>query len=262
MNLQLLVMLLLKGLIAGLIVGFVTASIKSWVDRFFLVIILVGLLQIPIQESIVINLIVVSLAALMMLLRQSQVLTLVQADWPLVILPAVLGGVLGRILALNIDATWLLGALGVYAILAGLRLVLIKPMPERDDKAHPAWIAPIAALSGALAGLLSAGGKPFPVPLYNAALGHHPRRAYALASLGVVSGAWIGLLSQVALGHPLDQGDLLLALYLFAVIVLTALVVERFWTPKLNRIVTYVIAPLLVLVGARFLWMVWAAGLG
>lgn len=27
--------LLLKGLLAGVIVGFVTASIKSWVDRFF-----------------------------------------------------------------------------------------------------------------------------------------------------------------------------------------------------------------------------------
>lgn len=248
--------LLLKGLIAGLIVGFVTASIKSWVDRFFLVIMLVGLLQMPIQEAIIVNLIVISMAALMMMLRQSQVLTSVQADWPLVVLPAVLGGAVGRILALNIGARWLLAALGVYAILAGLRLVLIKPMPERDDKAHPAWMAPIAALSGGLAGLLSAGGKPFTVPLYNAALGHHPRRAYALATLGVVSGAWVAVLTQVALGHPLEQGNLLLALYLFVIIVLTALGVERFWTPELNRIVTYVIAPLLVLVGARFLWMV------
>lgn len=247
--------LLLKGLAAGLIVGFVTASIQSWVDRFFLVIILVGLLKLPIQEAVVINLVVVSLAALMMVLRQSQVLTSVQAEWPLVVLPAVLGGALGRLLALNIGAKWLLGTLGVYAILAGLRLVLIRPMPERDDKAHPAWIVPIAAASGVLAGLLSAGGKPFTVPLYNAALGHHPRRAYALASLGVVSGAWIGLLTQMAVGHPLDQRDLLLALYLFVVIVLTALAVERIWTPKLSRIVSYVIAPILVVVGARFLLM-------
>ena len=250
------IVLLLKGLIAGLIVGFVTASIQSWVDRFFLVIILVGLLKLPIQEAIVVNLIVVSLAALMMMLRQSQVLASVQADWPLVVLPAVLGGALGRVLAFNIAPTVLLGALGVYAILAGLRMLLIRPMPERDDKAHPIWIVPIAAVSGTLAGLLSAGGKPFTVPLYNAALGHHPRRAYALASMGVVSGAWIGLLTQVALGHPLDQSDLLLALYLFVVIVLTALAVERIWTPKLSRIVSYVVAPILVAVGVRFLWMV------
>lgn len=249
------IILLLKGLAAGLIVGFVTASIQSWVDRFFLVIILVGLLQLPIQEAVVVNLIVVSLAALMMLLRQTQVLTSVQGDWALVVLPAALGGILGRVAALNVRPQVLLGVLGAYAILAGLRLVLIKPLPERDDKAHPAWMAPIATLSGALAGFLSAGGKPFTVPLYNAALGHHPRRAYALATLGVVSGAWVGLLAQVALGQFISQRDLLLAVYLFVIIVLTALAVERFWTQKLNRVVTLVIAPILILVGARFLWM-------
>jgi uncharacterized membrane protein YfcA len=251
------IILLLKGLLAGLIVGFVTASIQSWVDRFFLVIILVGLLQLPIREAVVINLMVVSLAALMMLLRQTQVLTSVQGDWPLVVLPAALGGILGRVAALNVRPQVLLGLLGVYAILAGLRMVLIKPLPERENKAHPAWTAPIAGLSGLLAGLLSAGGKPFSVPMYNAALGHHPRRAYALATLGVVSGAWLGLLSQVALGQPIPQGSLLLAVYLFVVIVLTALAVERFWTQRLNRVVTFVIAPILVLVGLRFLMLAW-----
>ncbi|RME43350.1 MAG: sulfite exporter TauE/SafE family protein [Chloroflexi bacterium] len=251
-----LIMLLVKGLVAGLIVGFVTASIRSWVDRFFLVIILVGLLRMPIQEAVVVNLIVVSLAALMMMLRQTQVLTSVQADWPLVILPAALGGMLGRVVALNVRPQLLLGILGVYAILAGVRLVLIKPLPERENKAHPAWIAPIAGLSGALAGFLSAGGKPFTVPVYNAALGHHPRRAYALASLGVVSGAWLGLFAQIGLGHPISQDGLLLAVYLFVVIVLTALAVERIWTERLNRIVTLTVAPLLVLVGLRFVWVV------
>ncbi len=250
--------LLLKGLLAGVIVGFVTGSIRSWVDRFFLVIILVGLMQIPIQDAIVINLLVVSLAALMMLLRQTQVVTAVQADWPLVVLPAVLGGVLGRIAALNIRPMVLLAVLGVYAILAGLRLVLIKPLPERENKGHPAWITLIAGLSGALAGLLSAGGKPFTVPLYNAALGHHPRQAYALASLGVVSGAWVALATQMALGQTISQQSLLLAVYLFIVTVLTALIVNRFWSEKLGRIVNLVIAPLLVLVGIRFLMMAFA----
>jgi len=69
----------LKGLLSGLIVGFVTASIRSWVDRFFLVIILLGLMRMPIPEAVTINLIVVSLAALMMLLRQTEVLTSVRA---------------------------------------------------------------------------------------------------------------------------------------------------------------------------------------
>lgn len=210
-------------------------------------------MKIPIPEAVTINLIVVSLAALMMLLRQAEVLTSVRTDWPLVVLPAVLGGVLGRIASFNVSPKVLLGALGVYAILVGLRLVLIKPLLEREEKAHPVWIAPIAGLSGMLAGFLSTGGKPFTVPVYNAALGHHPRRAYALASLGVVSGSMTGLMAKI--GHPLTQGDLLLALYLFAVIALTALAVERVWSERLNRVVTLIIAPILVVVGVRFLLM-------
>lgn len=248
-----LTILLSKGLLAGLIVGFVTASIRSWVDRFFLVILLVGLMGIPIQEAVVVNLIVVSLAALMLLLRQTEVLTSVREDWPLVIVPAVLGGVLGRMVALGTSPRGLLITLGCYAILVGLRLVLIKPLPEQERKAHPGWMAPIAGLSGALAGFLSTGGKPFTTPLYNAALGHHPRRAYALGSLGVVSGAWVGLLAQVAVGNTIPQRDLLLSLYLFVVIILTALTVERIWSERLNRIVTLVIAPVLVAVGISFL---------
>lgn len=250
--------LLLKGLLAGLIVGFVTASIQSWVDRFFLVIILVGLVGLPIQQAIVTNLVVVSLAALTMLLRQSHVVQSVNMHWPKVVIPAVVGGVVGRIAALNVRPTVLVATLGVYAVLAGLRLVLIRPLAERENKAHPAWIAPIAAASGVLAGFLSAGGKPFTVPLYNGALGHHPRHAYALATLGVVGGAWAALLAQTSLGHALTQDTLLLAMYLFTVILLTALGVEKIWTPKLGRAVTYVIAPILVLVGARFLWVVFA----
>ncbi|MGB9592855.1 MAG: TSUP family transporter [Anaerolineae bacterium] len=248
--------LVLKGLLAGLIVGFVTASIQSWVDRFFLVIILVGLVGLPIQQAVVVNLIVVSLAALMMLLRQGGALQSVREHWPAVVIPAVVGGALGRVAALNVRPPVLLGVLGVYAVLAGLRLVIIKPLAERENKAHPAWIVPIAAGSGLLAGFLSAGGKPFTVPLYNGALGHHPRRAYALATLGVVSGAWAGLLTQGSVGPALTQDTLLLALYLFTVIALTALGVERIWTQRLGRVVTYIIAPILVLIGARFLWVV------
>ena len=110
-------------------------------------------------------------------------------------------------------------------------------------------------VSPPLAGFLSAGGKPFTVPLYNVALGHHPRRAYALASLGVVSGAWAGLFTLWQASLRRYQFDKQLALYLFVIIVLTALIVERVWTARLNRIVTYVIAPILVFIGVRFLWM-------
>jgi uncharacterized membrane protein YfcA len=248
--------ILAKGLLAGVIVGFVTASIQSWVDRFFLVIILIGLVGIRIQDAVVINLVVVSLAALMMLLRQADVLLSVRTHWAEIVVPAAVGGALGRVIALNLKPAVLLAILGVYAILAGLRLVFVRPLAERENKAHPAWMVAIAGGSGVLGGMLSAGGKPFAVPLYNAALGHHPRKAYALATLGVVSSVWVSLLTHVGLGQAIGQTSLLLALYLFVVIALTSLAVARVWTPTLNRIVTYTIAPILVLVGARFLWMV------
>jgi uncharacterized membrane protein YfcA len=121
-------LLLIKVLVASLIVGFVTASIKSWVDRFFLVILLTSLVGLPIQQSITINLVVVALAALMLALRQSEVMKSVREDWAILILSAGLGGILGRLLGLQTPAPVLLVVLGTYAILAGLRIIFIKPL--------------------------------------------------------------------------------------------------------------------------------------
>lgn len=247
--------LLLKGFLAGVIVGFVTASIKSWVDRFFLVILLVSLVRIPIQEAIVINLVVVALAAMTLALRQWQVLTSVREEWPRIVIPSILGGALGRLLALQTQAPIMLIVLGIYAILMGVRLVLIRPMPERETKAHSNWLAPVAFLASGLTGFLSAGGKPFKVPVYNWVLGHHPQKAYAMASVGVSVAAWSALGTQVAVGHSIAAGELGLAIYEFIIITLVALGIERFWTPRLNQIVTWVIAPILLLVGMRFILM-------
>lgn len=250
---ELILPLLLKGLLAGVIVGFVTASIKSWVDRFFLVILLVSLLNLPIQEAVGVNLIVIGLSALMLVLRQWPVLASVRQEWPQIILPSILGGALGRLLALQTHASVVIIVLGIYAILVGLRLVLIKPMPERKIKGHPNWLAPVAFLAGGLAGFLSAGGKPFKVPVYNWILGHHPQRAYAMASIGVSVAAWSALATQVGVGQPIAPADIGLAIYEFVIITLVALGIERIWTPRLNQVVTWIIAPILVLVGIRFL---------
>lgn len=246
-------LLLLKILLASLIVGFVTASIQSWVDRFFLVILLTSLVGLPIQRSITINLMVVALASLMLALRQSEVLKSVREDWAILILSAVLGGILGRLLGLQTPAPVLMVVLGAYAILAGLRMVLIKPLPEKDDKAHSAWLGPVAFMFGGLNGLLSAGGKPFSVPIYNWAMGHHPQRAYAMASVGVAAAAWSAVGAQVATGVPFTTADLGLAVYAFILITLVALLVSRIWSPRLNKVVTWIIAPLLVIIGIRFL---------
>jgi uncharacterized membrane protein YfcA len=99
-----LVPLLLKGLVAGVIVGAVTASIRSWVDRFFLVILLVSIVGLPIQQAITVNLVVVSVAALMMALRQTDVLTAVREDWAMIIISTGLGGLLGRLLGLSLPS--------------------------------------------------------------------------------------------------------------------------------------------------------------
>jgi len=248
-------LLWIKVFIASLIVGFVTASIKSWVDRVFLVILLTSLVGLPITHSIMVNLIVVALAALMMALRQGDVIKSVREDWVLIIVPAVLGGMVGRLIGLQANAPLLLLILGAYAILTGLRMIFIKPLPERDDKLHPNWQVPIAFFFGGLTGLISAGGKPFSVPFYNWVMGHHPQRAYALSSVGVTVAAWSAIGAQVATGNPFSPRDLGLAVYAFVLITLTALGVERIWTPKLNQIVTWIVAPILVLVGIRFIFM-------
>lgn len=250
-----LIPLLLKGLLAALIVGFVTASIQSWVDRFFLVIMLVGIVGLPIQEAVTVNLMVVSLAALMMALRQTEVLASVRADWALVIIPAIVGAVLGRVIGLNLSAQVLTILLGTYALLAGLRILFIRPLPEKETQAHPAWLAPVAFGASLLTGLLSAGAKVFQVPLFNLALGRHPKQAYALAALGVSVAAPVALATQIGLGAFPTSNQILLALYLFVIIVGVALTVKRFWTPKLNQVVSWIISPILILVGIRFLMM-------
>jgi uncharacterized membrane protein YfcA len=250
-----LAILLIKGLFAAIIVGFVTASIQSWVDRFFLVILLVGMLGMPIKDAITTNLIVVSLAALMMALRQSEILRSVRQDWGMIIIPAVIGAILGRALVVNLSSTVLLVILGLYALLAGLRLAFIKPLPAKETNLHPAWLVPVSFGAALLTGLLSAGGKVFQVPLYNLALGRHPKQAYALASLGVSVAAPVALASQVSMGFMLSANQILMASYLYIVIVGTALIVQRFWTPRLNQWVAWSISPILFLVGVRFLWM-------
>ena len=81
------------------------------------------------------------------------------------------------------------------------------------------------------------------------------KQAYALASLGVSVAAPVALVSQVSMGFVLSSNQILLAIYLFAIIVGSALFIRRFWTPRLNQWVTWFIAPILLLVGIRFLWM-------
>jgi len=250
-------LILIKGLIAAVIVGFVTASIKSWIDRVFLVIMLVGILGLPISQAIIINIIVVALAALLMVIRQRKMLnTAVPAgktEWLMIVPFAFIGGIAGRFISTALSPKGLLILLGIYAILVGLRIFFIKPLPERETKSHSAWMAPIALLSGILGGFLSTGGKPYAVPAYNNAMGHHPQRAYAFASLSIAVSIWSALATQLFFIQVPDSGVFILGLYEFAIITVTALIVNRFWSQKLNKVVNLTIAPILIIVGIKFI---------
>jgi len=248
--------LLVKGLIAALIVGFVTASIKSWIDRVFLVIMLVGILGLPIRQAIIVNLGVVALASLVMIFRERKLLhpsgPIGKYEWVLIAIPAILGGLAGRLAASVLSPKVLLAILGLYAVGVGLRILFIKPLGERETKGHPAWLMPIALGSGLFEGLISAGAKPFTVPAYNNAMGHHPKQAYAFATLGVVSATWTALITQFALVSVPTGSELILSLYEFLIITAVAFLVDRFWTQKLQKVVNYTIAPILIIVGIRF----------
>jgi hypothetical protein len=74
-----------------------------------------------------------------------------------------------------------------------------------------------------------------------------------MASVGVSVAAWSALAAQIAIGQPIAPGDLGMAIYEFIIITLVALGIERIWTPRLNQIVAWIIAPILVLVGIRFI---------
>ncbi len=126
------------------------------------------------------------------------------------------------------------------------------PRQQRESFSHPAYIAPITFAAGILTGLLSAGAKVFQVPLINKALGHDPKTAYALAALGVSISAPSALGIQFALGHFMEADQILLALYLFALIVGVAMVANQFWTARLSQWVSWIVSPILVLVGIRF----------
>lgn len=63
----------------------------------------------------------------------------------------------------------------------------------------------------------------------------------------------MALATQMMLGESIPQRSVLFAVYLFIVITLIALVVDRIWSAQLSRIVALVVAPILVITGLRFL---------
>ena len=247
--------LLVKAILAALIVGFVTASIKINMDRFFLVILLVFLVGLPFQEAILINLLVVLAAAGILFYRQSQGLRKLPRQYlPAIVISSAIGGLAGRALGLALPQPLLLVLFGVYAVGVGLRLVLVKMDPKAAALCAPAQLAPLFLFFGLIAGLLSAGGKPFKVPILNRAFCFSPPMAYMLSTVGVASAITAALVAQLILAPGAMTGEILeWAAFFIVSITAVSLVVERFWSQALQKYVSWTIAPILVIIGARFL---------
>ncbi|HOT60556.1 MAG TPA: sulfite exporter TauE/SafE family protein [Spirochaetales bacterium] len=121
---------------------------------------LVGIVGLPITEAIIVNLVVVALAALFMVIHQKKMLSTHvptgKREWILIAIPAFLGVIGGRLLGSRLSPHVLVSILGVYAILVGVRIFFIKPLPGREVKAHESWLAPASLTAGVLEGLISA----------------------------------------------------------------------------------------------------------
>jgi len=244
-------------LIAAVVVGFVTSALRIWIDRVFFVIILLTLGHLAIREAIALNVLVLLLASLSHgLVRREGWIWGEFGRFPswegwAAVVAGFAGGVLGWTWGLGLAGKVLLGALGLYAIAMAVRLALVKPQQGRSSAEHPGWILPIALGAGALTGLISAGGKPFAVPLYNRALGHHWPVAYAIATFGTIGAAFGAGLTQLVLnGYGVPEVETALAAW--AGISLVAWLTDRIWSPRLMRATTLAVAVVLFLVGIRF----------
>lgn len=247
--------LIFKAILAAVIVGFVTTSIKINMDRFFLVILLLFMVGLPFQEAILINLLVVLAAAGILFYRQAPGLRKLPRHYlPAIVGSSALGGLAGRALGLALPQSVLLILFGVYAVGVGLRLVLVKVDPKAAAACPPVQLAPLFLFFGLIAGLLSAGGKPFKVPILNRFFGFPPPMAYMLSAVGVASAITAALAAQLILA-PQSITVEIVAWAAFFIVSITAvsLVVERLWSPVLQKYVSWTIAPILVIIGVRFL---------
>lgn len=126
--------------------------------------------------------------------------------------------------------------------------------PKAAAVSPPSRLTPLFLFFGLIAGLLSAGGKPFKVPILNRAFGFPPPMAYMLSTVGVASAITAALAAQLILAPRAITGEIVVwAAFFIVAITAVSLVVERFWSPVLQKYVSWTIAPILIIIGVRFL---------
>ncbi|WP_293173442.1 TSUP family transporter [Oceanithermus sp.] len=243
----------------ALIVGFVTSSLRIWIDRVFVTLLLLTIGHLPIDAAVRVNLLVLLFAALSHgLIRREGWLWGAFGRFPswegwAAVLGGFVGGVLGRVWAQSLTAGVLVGVLGAYAIAMGLRLLLVKPGEGKPAPEHPGWIAPIALGAGLFTGLISAGGKPFTVPLYNWAVGHKLPVAYAIGTFGAIAAALGAVLAGYVYGPGFSGPTWATALAIWLGVSLVAWLTDRIWSPRLMKVTALLVAVVLISIGVKLL---------
>jgi len=241
----------LVGLII-LIVSFVTFYLKIKIDRFFLVLLLMLWFGFDINKAIIINALVMFLASLLFIREHKENLTKLPRNISVtIILTALTGAFIGRLVGSQFNAKILIIILGVYAVLVGLRLLFLKPRPVEggDLSLRISWIPFIFSI---LTGLISAGGKPLQIPMYTKFYKIPLPKAHLIASLGTMSAVIGLLLGQMVVDIHFFNMELFAWSWIYyAGIISITLLIENFWSQKGQKWVTYIVAPLLIIVGIR-----------
>jgi uncharacterized membrane protein YfcA len=239
-------------MLVALIVGFVTTYLNITIDRVFLVLLLVLWMGMDMQQAIVINALVMGLAALLFFRGQKS--HLAQIPRPVVgsiVILSLLGGLISRWVSLQLSDRTLLIVLGAYAIVVGLRLLILKPkmVPNGSYRTRASVITFIFSL---LTGFISAGGKPLQIPLLVKRCKLSMAQAYLVASLGTMSAVAGLLIGQVWFARVTFE-DLAWSWLYYAAITLVMFIFEPLRSNKVQKWVTLIAGVLLTLVGLKLI---------
>ncbi|QQE78221.1 TSUP family transporter [Alicyclobacillus sp. SO9] len=240
-------------ILVAFIVGFVTTYLKITIDRIFLVLLLVLWMGFGIQQAVVINALVMLLASLLFFRgAKSQLSQLPNTvKWTVLVL-SFGGGVFGRWVGLQSSSRALIVILGIYAILIGLRLLLIKPKMVPEGKIH-SGVGIVTFVFSILTGLISAGGKPLQIPVLVKGFKLSMPQAYLVASLGTIASTIGFLVGELWFTKAIPLSNLAWSWIYFVAISLIMFIFEPMWSQKMQRWVTLAVGILLPIVGIKLL---------
>lgn len=235
------------------IVGSVTTYLKITIDRIFLVLLLVLWMGFGIQQAVVINALVMLLASLLFVRGARPQLAQLpgRVTWSVVTL-SFIGGIFGRWIGLQMSSRGLLLILGIYAVLIGLRLLLIKPKMVPDGKMQ-AGASVIPFIFSILTGLISAGGKPLQIPVLVKAFKLSMPQAYLVASLGTIASTVGFLTGELWFTKVILLSNLAWSWIYFVGISVVMYIFEPLWKPKAQKWVTLLVGILLTVVGIKLI---------